>query len=81
MFNEIIDECKQLVLEVLPFHVLSTLLKHQIVDVNIQGLPNAKNTVVCTEFQMCSNFIFPTRKHIFPNILITEIKDYLIHYF
>ena len=28
MFNEIIDECKQLVLELLSFHVLSTWVKH-----------------------------------------------------
>ena len=58
MFNEIIDECKQLVLEVLSFHVLPTWVKHQIVDINIQGLPNAKNSVVCTEFPMFSKFHF-----------------------
>ena len=58
MFNEIIDECKQLVREVLSFHVLCTFLKHQIVDINIQGLPNAKNSVRCTEFPMCSKFHF-----------------------
>ena len=42
MFNEVIDECKQLVLEVISFHVLSAWVKHQIADINIQGLPNAK---------------------------------------
>ena len=31
-------ECKQLVLDVLSFHMLSTWVKHQIVDTNIQGL-------------------------------------------
>ena len=31
-------ECKQLVLEVLSFHMLSTWVKHQIVDINIQDL-------------------------------------------
>ena len=73
MFSEIIDERKQLVLEVLSFHVLSTWVKHQIVDINIQGLPNAKNSVVCTEFPLCSKFhFFPTGKHIFPNSLINS---------
>ena len=58
MFNEVIDECKQLALEVLSFHMLCTWVKHQIVDINIQGLPNAKNCVRCTEFPMCSKFYF-----------------------
>ena len=39
MFNyEITDECKEPVLEMLSIRILSTWVKHQVVNVNIQGL-------------------------------------------
>ena len=33
------------------------------------AFPNAKNSVVCTEFPMCSKFNFSQRKTYFPNSL------------
>ena len=46
--------------------------KHQIVDINIQGLSLAKNSVVYTEFPMYSKFI--------SLILKLEVTKDLIHY-
>ena len=37
----------------LSFHILFAWVKHQIVDVNIQYLSYAKNSVVYIEFPMC----------------------------
>ena len=62
--------------------MLSTWGKHQIVDINIQGLSLAKNTVVYTEFKCIQNSIFPSGKHIFPISLILklDVMEDLIHY-
>ena len=42
----------------LSFHILFAWVKHQIVDVNIQDLSYAKNSVVYIEFPMCWKFNF-----------------------
>ena len=46
--------------------------KHQIVDINNQSFPEAKNSLVCTDLPVSSNSIFLNGKHVFPNSLINS---------
>ena len=48
--------------------MLPALVKHQIVDINIQDPSKAERS----EFPMCSKFDFPSGKHIFPNSFINS---------
>ena len=74
MFNEMIDECQQLVLEVLTFHMLSTWVKHQYkyqfkyseTFLMPKILWYAQNS------QYVQNYIFLAGKHIFVNSLINS---------
>ena len=66
--HKIIVECK---LEALSFHILSAWVKHQmVIDINIQDLSYAKNSVVCTEFPMRSKFNFSQWETYFSQIYI-----------
>ena len=52
----------EIIFKVLSFHRLSAWVKHQIVDVNIQGVSYAKNSVefpIPTELQWVQNPILP----------------------